>query len=249
MVDLVAMLAEVRAIYRASKKPRDNLWTEWCSRPPAAAVVWLLRSTPVTPNQVTFLSLAVFAGAAAILIAWRTWAGLAVAAAVVQLSYVLDCVDGQLARVKSMASPVGALLDFLMDELKAFLLVGAATVRMWAQAGDPRWLLVGIGGLTVVASGIALTTFTRREEYLQATGAKPPVLTGMATELPRTPLGWIEWAGKQVIQYPQHFWIFCLADRLDWFLYIYLGANAAYLGRSSLAVLIKLGRFSRKGGA
>jgi phosphatidylglycerophosphate synthase len=239
------MLAEVRAIYRASKKPADNFWTEWCSRPPAAAVVWLLRPTPITPNQVTFLSLAVFAGAAAILICWPGYWGLLAGAACVQLSFILDCADGQLARVKQMASPVGALLDFLMDELKAFLLVGATAVRLWERAGDLRFLLAGVGGLACVASGIALTTFLRRDEYLAATGSAKPVLTGMAAPPPRSPLAIVEWLGKQVIQYPQHFWIFCAFDRLDWFFYAYLGANAAYLGRSSLVVLYKLGRFAK----
>ena len=51
------MWSEIVGIYRASKKQRDINWfTEWVARPPAAAVVYLLRGTPVTPNQVTFLS-------------------------------------------------------------------------------------------------------------------------------------------------------------------------------------------------
>jgi phosphatidylglycerophosphate synthase len=39
------------------------------------------------------------------------------AALVLELSYILDCTDGQLARLKHQTSPVGAHLDFLMDEL------------------------------------------------------------------------------------------------------------------------------------
>ncbi len=236
------MLSEARAIYRQSKKPRDNLWTEWCSRPPAAVVVWALRPTRVTPNQVTFAALAVFAGAAALLIAWRSYFGLVAAAVAVQLSYILDCVDGQLARYKDMASPVGALLDFLMDEVKAFLLVGACAVRLWAQSADARWLLVGIGGLVTVASGIALTTFMRREEYLKATRTKPAPLTGMGGGLGPGVIGMVEWVGKNVIQYPQYVWILCLLNRLDVFLLVYLGANLLYLGRSGLLILVKLGR-------
>jgi phosphatidylglycerophosphate synthase len=247
------MLATVRDIYRQSKKPRDNFWTEWCSRPPAAVVVWLLRPTSVTPNQVTFLALAVFAGAAALLITVPGRLGLVLGAIAVQSSYVLDCVDGQLARYKKLASPVGALLDFLMDEVKAFLLVGACTIRVWEQSGDARWLLAGVGGLVTVASGIALTTFMRRKEYLDATGAKPPSEEAAAggAKVPTDPIRLaifgVEWLGKQVIQYPQYFWILCVLDRLDWFLYVYLGANLMYLGRSGLIVLVKLGRPLRKG--
>ena len=60
---------------------------------------------------------------------------------------MLDCADGQLARLKGTSSPVGAHLDFLMDELKAFVLVAAIAIRLWLPAHDPRWLLEGLGGL------------------------------------------------------------------------------------------------------
>src|SRR5436305_1290484 len=73
------VLQSVREIYRQSKKKRDNFWTEWISRPPAAVLVYLLRPTSVTPNQVSFLAIAVAFGGAATLIAWRSWAGLLVA--------------------------------------------------------------------------------------------------------------------------------------------------------------------------
>ena len=56
---------------------------------------------------------------------------------------MLDCADGQLARLKGTSSPVGAHLDFLMDELKAFALVAAIAIRLWMPDRDPRWLLEG----------------------------------------------------------------------------------------------------------
>lgn len=243
------MLSTVRAIYRESKKQRDNFWTEWCSRPPAAILVWGLRGTAVTPNQVTFLSLAVFAGAAAILVAWRSHVGLCAGALVIQLSYVLDCVDGQLARYKKLASPVGALLDFLMDEVKAFLLIGAAAVRLWAPAGEARWLLLGVAGLATAATGIALTTFMRREEYLAATGRPPPPPAGEGRGEGGSGFGvirLIEHCGSFVIHYPSHIWIFAIVNRLDLFLIAYLTAHGLYLGRAGLTVLLKLGRPARR---
>src|SRR5205807_6258489 len=100
------MLERARTIYRQSQKPQDNLWNTWVSRPPAAVVVGALEHTGVTPNQVTFASLALFLVGAAVLVEWTTWPGLIVAALLGQASYVLDCVDGQLARYKGLASPV-----------------------------------------------------------------------------------------------------------------------------------------------
>lgn len=252
------MLERARAIYRQSKKRNDNLWTEWVSRPPAALVVQALEHSRVTPNQVSFASLAVFAAAAAVLATVLPWSGLLVAALLVQASYVLDCVDGQLARLANLSSPAGALLDFLVDEWKALLLVGAAAVRLWRQAAlapslaNPGgawpaelWLLLGVAGLLVVASGLSLTTFLRRPEYREAVGA-PPVAeaTDRGGFLPSrwTPLSLLEAAGRLALHYPSWLPLVALLDRLDAFLLIYLGASALHLGRAGLSVLMALGR-------
>ena len=237
------MLAAVRDIYRQSKKKRDNFWTEWISRPPAAVVVWMLRGTRVTPNQVSFFAIAVAAGGCAALILWRSWLGLVVAGLLLQLAYVVDCVDGQLARLKSMASPVGALLDFMLDEVKAFLVIAAAATRLFLQSNDPRWLLIGLGGLFVAATGITLTTFMRRPEYLEATGAPPLApATDRGGHAPRSlsPVALIEALGRYVLHYPSWFLFVCAFNRLDIFLYAYLGAHLLYLGRASLTILVKL---------
>jgi len=237
------VLAAVRDIYRQSKKKRDNFWTEWISRPPAAVLVWMLQRTRVTPNQVSFLAIAVAAGGCAALIFWRTWLGLIVGGLVLQLAYVIDCVDGQLARIKSMASPVGALLDFMLDEVKAFMVIASAAARLFLQSSDARWLLIGLGGLFVAAVGITLTTFMRRPEYLEATGA-PPVLpaTERAGFLPTSlsPVALVEALGKYVLHYPSWFLFVCAFNRLDIFVYAYLGAHLLYLGRASLTILVKL---------
>lgn len=242
------MWAEIRAIYRSSKKKKDINWfTEHIARPPAAIVVWMLRNTPLTPNQVTFLSAVVAAGACAMIALLPGWAWLIVAAAVFELSFVLDCADGMLARLRKMASPLGHLLDFLMDELKAMLLYGAVAVRMWRETGDPRMLLVGIAGGFCLASGIALTSFMRRPEY----GAKPPTEDGQPADMkkPRSLVGWaafaVEWPARIVVHYPQYIWICALVDRIDVYFWAYGAVNALYLAKSLAVILFRLGRFAK----
>jgi phosphatidylglycerophosphate synthase len=243
------VLAAVRDIYRQSKKQRDNFWTEWVSRPPAALLVYLLRHTPVTPNQVSFLAITVAAAGCVTLIVWRTWLGLIVGGLILQLAYVVDCVDGQLARIKSMSSPVGALLDFMLDEVKAFMVIGATAARLYLQTSDARWLLGGLVGLFAAATGITLTTFMRRPEYLQATGAPPlPPATERGDHAPRSlsPIALVEAAGKYALHYPSWFLYVCAFNRVDIFLFAYVGAHILYLGRSGLIILLKLGRFANK---
>ena len=244
------MWSEIVAIYRSSKKRHDINWfTEWIARPPAAVVVYALRKTPITPNQVTFLSAALAAGACAMFALLPGYGWLVAAAAVFELSFVLDCADGQLARLRKMASPLGHLLDFLMDELKAMLLLGAVAVRLWRAEHDERFLLIGLGALFCLASGIALTSFMRRPEY----GGPPPTADGQPAQLGRRrgPVGLalntLEWAARFVVHYPQYLWLCALADRIDVYFWAYAAVNALYLLRSLAAIALRLGRFERAG--
>jgi phosphatidylglycerophosphate synthase len=251
----VSFFSQIAEAYRQTKKPHDLLWNRFVARPLAAVLLVPLSKTRCTPNQITFASLAVFALAVALMVAVPGYLGLLVAVAVLELSYVLDCVDGQLARLRKASSPVGAHLDFLMDELKAFLLVAAVGARLWRGQGQVEWLVEALAGLVVVASAISLTTFVRRPEYLQATGAARPRSAGdygdglyqeIAPAAPRSlvsrALGLVESLGRFLIHYPSYIVFVAAFDRLDIFLHVYLALNAAYAARTMLAMLRKLGR-------
>jgi len=248
--------ARVGEVYRQTRKPKDILWNRFVARPLAAVLLVPLRATRVTPNQVTLLTLIVFAGGAAMLALWPGWRALVIAAGVLEASYVLDCVDGQLARLKGTSSPVGAHLDFLMDELKAFLLVAAVGVRLWRSSGNAIWVVEALLGLVVVASAISLTTFLRRPEYAAATGAAVRMGAGdygagFAQDAGAeagggarrwSPVRLVEAVGRFVVHYPSYILFVALADRIDLFLHAYLVMNAAYAARSLLGIAVKLGR-------
>jgi phosphatidylglycerophosphate synthase len=238
-----AMWSDIVAVYRASKKKHDVNWfTEHIARPPAAVVVALVARTRITPNQITFLSVIVAAAACAMWVVLPSYAGSVAAALVFELSFVLDCADGQLARHRKLASPLGHLLDFLMDELKAMLLIAAIAVRLWLASQDPYLLIAGLAGLFCLAAGISLTTFTRRPEY-----AGPPRPPGEDAAPPRrraSPLAVIEAVARFFVHYPQYIWICALAGRMDVFFWIYAAVNALYFARTLAGVVLRLGRFA-----
>lgn len=246
------MLADFVDAYKRTRKPKDILWNRLVARPLAAVLLVPLARTRITPNQVTLLTLVVFAAGAALLALGRGWGALIGAAAVIELSYVLDCVDGQLARLQGTSSPVGAHLDFLMDELKAFLLVAATAVRLYLQGGrEPLWLLEGLGVLLVVATAISLTTFMRRPEYAQATGTATSHGAGDYGEgfdaaapaaARRSPLWIVEAIGRFIVHYPSYILFVALANRIDLFLHAYGLMNAAYAARALLGIGVRLGR-------
>jgi len=246
---------EITRIYRDSCKEHDILWNLYVARPLASVLVYLLRRTPVTPNQVTFLGAGLFLGVAAALIGVRGWAGMLLAAGFLELSYLFDCADGQLARLTSMTSDVGAYLDFLVDEVKALILVGASGIRVWlegggASGGRPFWLLVTVGGVVLVAIATSLTTFVRREAY--AGGEIEPGASARRAEMPDGAVAAAIWAGRRLasflVHYPSWYVAVALADGLSgfdgtrWFLYLFLGVYVVYAGKTGVAVLWKLGR-------
>ncbi len=247
--------AQIAEAYRRTRKPKDILWNRFVARPVAAVLIPLLAHTRVTPNQITFASLAVFLAAGGLLLAWPGHLGLILAVVVLELSYVLDCVDGQLARLRGTSSPVGAHLDFLMDELKAFVLVACVGTRLWQQDHRAVWLLEALFGLCAVASAISLTGFVRRPEYLTATGSARPKSAGdygdgfAAAAEPPAPrslaqrvMGAVEGLGRFLVHYPSYIVVIAAVDRLDIFLRLYIAINMAYAARTILAIARKLGR-------
>jgi phosphatidylglycerophosphate synthase len=246
------IFSEVADAYRRTRKPKDILWNRFVARPLAAVFLVPLARTQVTPNQVTFLTLVIFVAGALMLAMMPSWRALIAAVAVLELSYVLDCVDGQLARLKGLSSPVGAHLDFLMDELKAFILVAAVGARLWLGGGDARYLVEALLGLVAVASAISLTTFVRRPEYAAATGASVGRGAGdygdgfsvdaAAAPARLSPVRLLETLGRFLIHYPSYILFVALANRIDLFLHVYLAINAAYAARALLGVAGKLGR-------
>jgi phosphatidylglycerophosphate synthase len=226
-----------REVYQKTKKVPDLFWNRFVCRPVAAVLVDLLKASRVTPNQITLASFVVGMASAVLIVVLPGRAGLVAAVAVYQVSYVLDCADGMLARWRGLASPAGHLLDFLMDELKAFAILAAAALRLHFEVPEGPFLFIGIGGLVALASGIALTSFLRHPEIA-------PPKSGTAPS--QSPLGRvvraIEAVAKLLIHYPSYITYVALTGRLELFLYPYVAVNTLYAARAWLGVAVRFGR-------
>ena len=227
-------------VYKRTKKTPDLFWNAYVCRPVAAVLVAALGSTRVTANQITLSSYAVAMVAAFLMIYWPGYVGLVVAVLVYQFSYVLDCTDGMLARWRNTQSEQGHLLDFLMDELKAFAILAAVSVRLFLEHDDVTFLFVGLGGLVCLASGIAITTFERRPEIAgDATASVPtPQRRGVVPFVLSVPMR----LAKFLIHYPSYILYAALAGRIELYFYPYVAINAVYLARSLAVVTLRFGR-------
>jgi phosphatidylglycerophosphate synthase len=229
--------------YRLTRKIPDLPWNQYVCRPVAAVVVHAVSGTRITPNQITLASLVVALCAAALLLLLPSHFGLIAAILVYEASYVLDCADGMLARLRNQQSTAGHLFDFLMDEIKAFAILGASSVRLWLEHGrDANYLLLGIFGLVSLSTGVALTTFVRRPE-IEPPRAAPVEASAPAKAASKVGLvvGVLERLAKFLIHYPSYIWIVALAGRLDWYLVPYVAVNALYAARTLAGVALRFG--------
>jgi hypothetical protein len=133
---------------RRGFKPRDveELIDYYYHRPLAALLVQLLLPLPFTPNQVTIASglVGLLAGAAIAYAAVGPSYWAAVGGALLLFSILLDCADGQLARLRGIASPAGRILDGLVDFVAPTAVFFGQAYFLWSK-GYSAWVVVPAG--------------------------------------------------------------------------------------------------------
>jgi phosphatidylglycerophosphate synthase len=98
---------------------------------------WILNNAPaVTPNQVTLVSALLGLGAAALLLAPSGLLLPIAAFFVYQLHILADYVDGELARVKGLASVKGAYYDLMVGRVTKPAVLYAAAIGTWLGHRD-----------------------------------------------------------------------------------------------------------------
>jgi hypothetical protein len=138
----------------------------WFNRPLAYAFVALVYRTPLTPNQVTLLSIAV--GAAAAGCWWHGGAGgMLWGGILLWASAILDGADGILARAKQSFSALGRALDGSADLLVALLTVLAAARHLWLVNHDLLQLVLIVPVLVTTSVQIHLYDYYKESFLLR----------------------------------------------------------------------------------
>ena len=120
-----------RKLWASLTSSADGLVDRFFNRPLGRPLSKLLAQTPVSPNQVSLLSILI--GVAS---AWFFAAGsFVMGALILQLSAVVDCVDGDLARVLFKQSRAGKWLDLAGDQVVHFSVFAA--IGMGVSRLDP----------------------------------------------------------------------------------------------------------------
>jgi phosphatidylglycerophosphate synthase len=132
---------------RRCQKPDHRRIGNWMarrfSRPAALRITWLIAPWGISANAATLAAWGCGLAAAAAL-GWGSVRGWIVAAGLLHLWYLLDHVDGQLARLRSTASLDGVQLDFLMHHTVNLLVPLGAGWGLAVRSLEPLWLLAGV---------------------------------------------------------------------------------------------------------
>jgi phosphatidylglycerophosphate synthase len=123
-----------------------DFWTNQVCRRIAAVIVILINPTPITPNIVTVLSFAVNMVANYQLLNNQ----LGIAAVLFFFAHVLDCADGQLARLRGVVSNFGIFFDPVLDGLKDLI----TFLVLIAYFSDSNLFILSLIGMFNVSASI-----------------------------------------------------------------------------------------------
>lgn len=144
----VALFAEIRKTIEL-----DGVIAYYVIRPVARPIVRLLIDTRVSPNQVTIA--AMLCGLAAAALATRGVASATLAAGLLYwIGSALDCMDGDLARLRLTSSKTGEWLDAIADETSTYALCAGLGLGLARSGHDPAWATIGV--VTAAAGALAL---------------------------------------------------------------------------------------------
>ncbi|GAA3083925.1 CDP-alcohol phosphatidyltransferase family protein [Streptomyces rectiviolaceus] len=134
-------LDEVR---RITQKKRDAWWTVILVDPVATPLVrWTAMRTRITPNQITWGAFLLGLVSAAFF-ALGDWQWLVAGAVVYHFSFILDCMDGKVARLTGTGSVFGAWLDFVFDRIRVMACAVALMGGQFHRTGDAFYIWAAV---------------------------------------------------------------------------------------------------------
>lgn len=174
-----------------AKKPVDAWWTVLVIDPVAVRVLPALLAVDwITPNLVTGAAFLVGAVAVALFATGH----FVLAAVIYELRFLLDCLDGKIARVRLLSSPLGASLDRTADSITvpaAYAALGIALANRHGLAH--AWsLLPALMACAMTAMELSLELFQSRLPTVRK-GEKPLEPSGIRVRLARHRLRVLPW--------------------------------------------------------
>ena len=164
----------------------------------------------LSPNVITILATLVGLVAAAGFGVGTYSTGI-VAALLFQLAAIIDCCDGEVARLTFTESPFGAWLDITMDNVVHMAIFAGIAVGSYLRlaGSDGAWVPLALGSAAVLGNGLSFWLVTRAQKVKASSGWKTPVQAA-----------WSDFMLKNVASrdFSVVVLMFAVIGKLEWFL-------------------------------
>ena len=141
---------------KLANRANDGFFSVFVLRRFSKLLTWMAVKIGATPNQVTLASFAIGLYAAFLFAQGDTWS-LIWGAVLFQVSIIVDCVDGELARYTRKFSELGAWLDAITDRVKEYAVFLGLAYGAFAHNGQNLWVLAAVL--------MAIQTFRHLSDY------------------------------------------------------------------------------------
>jgi phosphatidylglycerophosphate synthase len=152
----IQKLSIPRLRLKMANRANDGFFSVYVLRRFSKLLTWVAVKIGATPNQVTIASFAIGLYAAFLFAQGDFWSIL-IGAVLLQVSIIVDCVDGELARYTRKFSELGAWLDAITDRVKEYAVFLGLAYGAYVQYGQNLWVLAAVL--------MALQTFRHLSDY------------------------------------------------------------------------------------
>jgi phosphatidylglycerophosphate synthase len=210
--DAADVQAAERKLFNSLKGEFEGFVDRFFNRKVSRWFTRMFLAAGFSPNAITILATLVGLFAAAGFGVGTYSAGI-IAALLFQLAAVIDCCDGEVARLTFTESPFGAWLDIAMDNLVHMAIFAGIAVGSYLRVtgSEDAWVPLALGSAAVAGNGLSFWLVTRAQKIKSASGWKTPV---QAT--------WADLILKNVASrdFSVIVLIFAVLGKLDWFLWM-----------------------------
>jgi len=132
----------------ATKNNNDEWWCSFVTSPLAVFANWIVVDWKwLTPNLITSFSL-IIALLSAVLIIVGGQVNFYIAAGLINVSHILDCMDGQMARYRGTSSRIGNYYDKVTDLIQIFFWFSAIAYAAFLQTHNVIAIFLAFTGVS-----------------------------------------------------------------------------------------------------
>lgn len=209
-----------RKLFSSLKGEAEGFVDRYFNRKLSRWFTRLFLAIGLSPNSITILATLIgFVSAAGF--SMGTYAAGVSAALLFQLAAVIDCCDGEVARLTFTESSFGAWLDLAMDNLVHMAIFAGVAVGLYTiQAGQPHaWVPLVLGGSAVLGNGVSFLLVEKAQKIKSASGWKTPAHAA-----------WADFVLKNVASrdFSVFLLMFAVIERLDVFLWLTAAGSLAF---------------------